>query len=106
MASLKLTEAVVKALPFATEKQEFYFDTALKGFGLRVSRDTKSFIAERRIAGKTRRITIGPFPHIPVEKARRAAQGVLGELALGIDRRAFERVTLPRFHVHQIVGKF
>lgn len=89
MAVLKLTEAVVKRLPFSSEgQQRLIYDSALTGFGIRVSSKTKSFFAERRLNGKTKRITVGPYPILHAEEARRGAQAILGELVRGIDRKA------------------
>lgn len=91
MPVLKLTSSSVKALSLPADGQSFVFDTALKGFGIRLSRETKSFFAERRLHGKTKRITIGPYPIVTVEKARKTAQIILGELAQGIDRKVVEK---------------
>lgn len=88
MAVRKLTEALVKSLLLPAKGQQFVYDKSLKGFGLRLSKETKCFIAERRLNGKTRRITIGPYPQLSVEKARKAAHVTIGELVQGIDRAA------------------
>ena len=90
MPVVKLTEPVVRAFQLPEVGQRLVYDAALAGFGIRLSRSTKSFFAERRLHGKTKRITIGPHPHLSVDTARRAAQVILGELVQGIDRKAIE----------------
>jgi hypothetical protein len=34
---------------------------ALRGFALRVTKGTKTFVLEQRVRGRVRRITIGPY---------------------------------------------
>lgn len=91
MAVAKLTEAFVKSIPASEDGQKLFYDNVLRGFGLRVSRRSLSFFAERRLSGKTKRRTIGPYPCISVEQARKAAQVILGELTQGIDRKKAAR---------------
>ena len=82
----KLTKRHVDALTAPSRGQVFVRDTELKGFALRITTNgAKSFVIERRIKGKTRRITVGRYPDLTVEQARLAAQGQLGEIALGVD---------------------
>lgn len=64
--------------------QTFYRDSTLTGFGLRVtSGGTKSFIVEKRINGKVKRLTLGRYGDLTVEQARNQAMHFLGELANG-----------------------
>lgn len=66
--------------------QAFYRDTAIPGFGLRVtSGGAKSFIIEKRIHGKVKRITIGRYGNLTVEQARKEAMQLLGQVATGKD---------------------
>lgn len=80
----KLTKTVVDALPYA-EDQYFVFDSELKGFGVRVSRDTKSFIVQRYVNGTKKRVTLGRYGELTVIQAREQAQKMLGEMAKGVD---------------------
>jgi len=67
-------------------KQAFYRDSAIPGFGLRVtSGGAKSFIIEKRINGKVKRLTIGRYGNLTVEQARKEAMGWLGQIATGAD---------------------
>jgi integrase len=64
--------------------QAFYRDSAMIGFGLRVtSGGTKSFIVEKRINGKVKRLTLGRYGNLTVEQARNEAMHFLGEVASG-----------------------
>jgi integrase len=64
--------------------QAFYRDSEVPGFGLRVtSGGAKSFIVEKRISGKVKRITLGKFGNLTVDQARKEAMHFLGEVATG-----------------------
>jgi len=89
---MRLTKAAVDRLP--TPKaikanktvQKRYYDDSLKGFGVRVtSGGTKAFFIEKLINNKQRRITIGHYPELTVEMARKEAHKLLGKIATGID---------------------
>jgi integrase len=72
--------------------QVFYRDTAIAGFGLRVtSGGMKSFIFEKRIDGKVKRITLGRYSNITVEQARQQAMTYLGNMVTGKDPVAAKR---------------
>lgn len=67
-------------------EQKRYYDNELKGFGLRVtSGGTKAFFAEKLVNGTLKRITIGQFPAITAEEARKEAHVQLGKMIKGID---------------------
>jgi len=89
MPIIKLTEKAVAKMkaPDPSGNQATYWDTGLRGFGVRVSGATndKSFIVQRAIAGKTRRITVGACNVLTLAEARVRAQGYLGDFARGVD---------------------
>lgn len=71
---VKLTNRVVERLR-PKEKIFYVFDEDMKGFGLRVNPTGKIvFIAEKRIKGKTKRITIGDLDNFTLEEARKEAE--------------------------------
>ncbi|MFZ0396700.1 MAG: Arm DNA-binding domain-containing protein, partial [Methyloceanibacter sp.] len=76
-----LTTTNIKDLKAPTEsgKQEIAWDTELRGFGLLLSGKTASrtFIVQRDIGGRTRRVTIGATTEISVAKAREEARDVI-----------------------------
>mgnify|MGYP000541774779 CR=1 FL=1 len=78
--------ALPEAKPNGQVGQAFYRDSALPGFGLRVtSGGSKSFIVEKRIDGKVKRKTLGKYGPLTVEQARKLAQIYLGQVAAGHD---------------------
>ena len=98
MAHLKLSKKVVDSInPPALKEggkpsQEFYRDTELTGFGLKVTNTgNKTYIVETRINGKPKRMTLGRHGHLTAEQARKQAQILLGEIAQGNDPVADKR---------------
>jgi integrase len=81
---IKLTKSVVAKLPVPAAGQAIYRDSELKGFGLRVtSGGARTYIVEKRIGGKVRRVKIGRADALLAEKARGLAQEFLGTVASG-----------------------
>jgi integrase len=79
----KLTEAFVGSLKPGRDR--IIFD-AHPGFGIRIRpTGTKIFIAQARVAGRKRRITIGYHPELTVAEAREQAQQVLADIRQGKD---------------------
>jgi integrase len=92
MPRMKLTERAIAKLkaPDPSGNQVLYWDTAIRGFGVRVSGTTndKSYVVQRAIRGKTRRITIGATNVLDLGEARRRAEVALADFYRGIDPRA------------------
>ena len=95
MPQLKLTKYEISKLPYSPHRQIIYRDTQLRGFGLRVSRQTKTFIAEGQVRGRTVRATIGRSELVPIEAARRKAIELLADMADGIDPNRTQLAKLP-----------
>lgn len=75
--------------------QKIYRDTKLNGFGLRVtSSGSKSFVVEQKLNGRTKRVTIAKYGHLTTEQARKEAQRILGDMAVGKDPNAERKVAL------------
>jgi len=85
MQELKLTKRAIEAIPYTSKGQEFYRDTLLPGFGLRVGSKTKTFYAEGRVDLKTRRVSLGRIEFVSPDEARRKALSYLSDMAEGID---------------------
>lgn len=67
-------------------KRIYYYDTKLPGLVLSVTpAGTKSFMIYKKIKGKPVRHTLGRFPAMTVEQARREGQKVLGQIASGMN---------------------
>lgn len=83
---VKLTKSLVDQATPPASGQAFLRDSVIKGFGLRLTANgTKSFIVEKRIHGRVRRQTLGRFGELTVEQARKRAQHMLGQIAMGRD---------------------
>jgi integrase len=89
----KLTKGYVdRVKPGA--KDEFHWDTELKGFGLRVTPAGKvSFIVQGRVEGsaKEARLTIGTYGVFTPDQARDVAREHLRSMRLGVDPRDVKR---------------
>ena len=55
-------------------KQDFYWDSNPVGFGMRVTSGSMSFIFQRRVNGKSPRSTLGAWPAMSVDTARKIAR--------------------------------
>lgn len=95
---MKLTKTIVNKLPTPPSNdngqtaQKRYYDEVMKGFGVRItSGGTKAFFIEKLIGKKLRRITLGKYPTLTVEMARKKAQTLLGQIAMGVDPIAEKR---------------
>ena len=87
---VKLTKRTVDAAAPAAAGDYFVWDTELAGFGLRVrASGRKVFVAQYRVNGgrgaKQRRVNVGTYPTLSVDKARGKAADVLAEAQLGGD---------------------
>ena len=81
----KLTKTFVESILFPDTGQTFYRDSQLKGFGLRVGKNSKVYFAESKIDTKTIRVTIGHHGLFTSEQARLEARSILGMMARGIN---------------------
>lgn len=85
MEKIKLTKAVIEALPRPSSREAIVRDAELTGFGVRISESgAKSFIVEKKVAGKTKRITLGRCDLMTVKAAREEAIGMLASMAKGL----------------------
>lgn len=64
-----------------------YFDTKLKGFGFRVGKRSRKFVVVGYVDGKKVWVTQEPS-EMTLATARKWAEGVLGDLARGINPNA------------------
>jgi site-specific recombinase XerD len=64
------------------EKTVVYYDSEEQKLGIRVQPSgRKTYFVLKQVAGKPRRKTLGQFPELPIEAARRHAKSLLVELA-------------------------
>jgi integrase len=89
MPRTRLTQRTVERMPAPdpSGKQVAHWDTELRGFGLLVSgiSNAKTYIVQREVNGKTRRLTVGAANVFDHEEARAAAIKKLKALAEGRD---------------------
>ena len=93
---MKLDSKTVAALTLAGKKDAIFFDDVVKGFGFRLragagGKTLRTWIAQYRRAGATRRMLIGSAEVLPAEKARAAAKDILAKVQLGEDPQADRR---------------
>src|SRR5215831_17174958 len=100
MPKIKFTAKTVMALPAPTldGKQTLYWDTELRGFGVLCSGTTngKSYVVQRDVKGRSRRVTIAATNVISIAQAREQAAAILADMYRGADPRqtAHDRMTL------------
>jgi integrase len=83
---MNLTKTTVERLPIPDKGYQIHWDEKLAGFGVRVTPGgAKSFVFQKRINGKEKRITIGRFGELTAEQARKEAVKLAGQIATGGD---------------------
>ena len=87
--------------------QRFYRDEDLPGFAIRVTRNSKSYILEKRVDGTNRRITIGKCRVMSLDFAKKQACIMLGDIAKGNDPKTGRRInTLGDITLREVLQKF
>jgi len=83
---LKLDTKTVGALDLGKGQREaFAWDTELAGFGLRLQGQRRTYVAQYRANGRTRRVTLGTTERLTPAQARDGARKILPRVALGDD---------------------
>ncbi len=83
---MKLTKSRVEGLPIPAAGQSLHWDDELRGFGVRITPSgARSYIVQGRVAGKSRRVTLGAHGRITCDEARRKAKAALVALDDGVD---------------------
>src|SRR5215831_7126236 len=67
------------------QREAFIWDTELAGFGVRLQGKRRTYVAQYRADGRTRRVTLGPVSRLMPDEARKAARKVLARATLGED---------------------
>ena len=82
---INFTKATLNALtPPLTVKRIYYYDTKMRGLGISItSTGVMSFVVYRWINGKPERITLGRYPDLSIEQARRKAAEINATIAKG-----------------------
>ncbi|MGP1677675.1 MAG: tyrosine-type recombinase/integrase, partial [Burkholderiales bacterium] len=75
-----------KALPASDNGTPYFIlEETTPGFGLRVGARTKSWMVRRKFMGMTRRLTIGSYPVLMPDEARKKAKQFLGMMENAVD---------------------
>jgi integrase len=83
---IKLTRKNIPALKAPQKGYSLFWDSELPNFGIRLTAGgARSYIVQRRIDGRDRRITLGGYEVLTPEQARNEARKKLGQIASGID---------------------
>jgi len=79
------TKPQLEAIPFATSKRIIYHDThkSAGGLQLRVTVTSKTFFIQKRVNGKPERVTLGKFPDMTIEQARKETAKLNATIAGG-----------------------
>jgi integrase len=88
MPTMKLTKQVIDGL-HPQDKDKFYWDTEVKGFGVKVTpKGRKTFLVQYRPGGKTtptRKMSLGAYGTVTPHQAKTEATRILGLRAEGRD---------------------
>ena len=83
MPLVNLTKKCIDATPHPSVGQVFLRDSKVPGFGVRVTKNSKSFIMEKRIDGQMFRWTLGSYGSLTLDEARKKAQAENGKISKG-----------------------
>ncbi len=83
---MKITRTAIERLEAPEKGYRLYWSDDMPGLGMRVTASgVKSYIVQKRINGKDKRITLGRYPVILPDQAKKEAVKVLAEIASGGD---------------------
>jgi integrase len=105
---MKITAKTIAGLELPDDKTDaIFFDQDMPGFGIRLratgQRVRRSWVAQYRSFGRTRRVLLGSAELLNVEQARAAAKKVLARVTLGHDPQA-EKVARRQKDTHSLKG--
>jgi len=89
----KLTKSAVEALTLPDSGQHFVWDADLTGFGVKLTPTGRLYVAQGRINGKSKRVTLGKHGTITTDQARKKAQKTIAGFLDGIDPVADRKAT-------------
>ncbi len=81
----KLTKRALDLAKHPTEGQVFLRDAELRGFAVRITPGSKTFVLEKEIHGRVRRLTLGRYGPMTLDQARQLAQKRMVEINEGRD---------------------
>lgn len=82
---MRFTKLAIDTLK-PSEKNRIVFDDSMPGFGVRIAPSgRKTFVLQYRVAGRTRRLSLGQYGTLSLGQAKRLAQAKLAEVSQGGD---------------------
>ena len=100
----KLTKRKIDSISHPPAGQVFVRDDSLPGFALRVTPGAKSFILEKRIHGRVRRLTLGAYGPLTVDQARKKAGRELRKVDDSMDPLKVRKEDRQRSHQARTVA--
>lgn len=91
MTRQKLTDKAVAALEQPEKGQKIVWDAECRGFGVRLTRGTKTFIVQGLVNGRDRRVKVASTDTFSASEARKRAKAYLQDMANGIDPNEVKR---------------
>lgn len=86
---MKLTKTFIDRIVLSEPgKISFYWDSEVKGYGIKVSETKKVYVVQTKMNGRTVRLTLGRHGVITESQARERAKKVLVKMSDGIDPRS------------------
>ena len=82
---MKLTKNIVENAKLPAKGQSFLWDSETRGFGVRLTPTARTYVAQARVNGATRRVTIGKHGILTVQEARKEAIKELAKMLKGKD---------------------
>lgn len=83
---MKLTKGIIEGVELPKKGQVFLWDEETRGFGVKFyPGGAITFIAQARVKGVTRRVSLGRYGVLTVQQARRKAQDEILKMIEGID---------------------
>lgn len=106
--STELTKPLIDSLETPTEKDTIIWDSVTPGFGLRITtHGTKSFFLNYRTAqGRQRRMKLGRYDIVSVDKARKKARKALNKVADDKDPQQERAVTHGQITFKALVEEY
>lgn len=92
--SVHFTKREIDALPFAAPGKRDYYRDARFAVSLRLAvtdKGVKSWVVQKRVQGRVARVTLGRYPDLTPENAKRKAEEISGQVSSGHDPRTVKR---------------
>lgn len=103
------TKPQLEALPFAQAGERFTYHDANKnaaGLQLRITATAKTFFIQKRVNGIPERVTLGKFPDMTIEQARKNAAEVVARVAKGESVATAKRIKREEMTLQDLFNEY